>query len=324
MIPIRDTTPAKTVPIVNSTLIGVNVFVFLIQLLQGSGINRFIFYYGLVPARYTVPEFGVYFTLGEQLFAFISFMFLHGGFWHILGNMWFLFVFGDNVEDHLGPFRYLGFYLACGVISGFCHLLLNFQSNIPVVGASGAIAGVMGAYFLLHPGSRILTMVPIFIFPFFFELPAFVFLGVWFFMQFFNATASYAAATGVAWWAHVGGFVAGMALIRLFSHMPITGASQVARQLAERKQTHRLQVIHPSGPMDSPDLYGEIRISPYEALRGARKLINIPWGFHKQLFQVIAPPDTQDGDTLRVPGLGRRAPGGGRGDLFLTVLVGAG
>lgn len=323
MFPIRDTTPAKTVPIVNYTLIGANVLAFLIQLLQGGGIHRFVFYYGLVPARYTVPEFGHYFSAGDQLLSFFSYMFLHGGFWHLLGNMWFLHIFGDNVEDHLGPFRYLAFYLACGVVSGLCHLLIHSHSNVPVIGASGAVAGVMGAYFLLHPGSRILTMVPIFIFPLFFELPAFVFLGVWFLMQFFNATLGYAGASGVAWWAHVGGFVAGMGFIRLFSRIPATGASRVARQFAERKQTHRLQVIHPGGPMDSPDLYGEIRVSSYEAQRGARKLVNIPWGFHKQLFPVVVPPDTRDGDTLRVSGLGRRHPDGRRGDLFLTVSVGA-
>ena len=167
MIPIRDTTPSKNYPIVNTVIIGVNIFLFLVEMAQGNALDRFIFIYGLVPARYTDPHLSGYFTLGRQILSLISFMFLHGGFWHLLGNMWSLYIFGDNVEDRLGPFRYLTFYLLCGFASGLSHLLLNQSSNVPTIGASGAIAGVMGAYFILYPNSKILTLIPIFFIPYF-------------------------------------------------------------------------------------------------------------------------------------------------------------
>ena len=141
-----------------------------------------------MPARYTIPHISDYFTHGQQLFSFFSYMFLHGGFWHLLGNMWTLYIFGDNVEDHLGSVRYLAFYLLCGIASAVSHFMLNAASNVPTIGASGAIAGVMGAYFILHPGARILTLVPIVFIPLFFEIPAFIFLGIWFLIQFISAT----------------------------------------------------------------------------------------------------------------------------------------
>ena len=161
MIPLRDTVPAKTYPVVNNVIIGINVAIFLYQLTQGAGLDRFIYIYGLVPARYSVPQIGDYFTVPQQLFSFLSFMFLHGGFWHLLGNMWSLYIFGDNVEDRLGHLHYLLFYIICGIASGLSHMLLNMNSNVPTIGASGAIAGVMGAYFILHPRARILTLIPI-------------------------------------------------------------------------------------------------------------------------------------------------------------------
>jgi membrane associated rhomboid family serine protease len=166
MIPIRDTNRSKNHPVVNNTLIGINVFLFIIQSLQGPRIDQFIFTYGLVPARYTVPELASYFTPFQQAVAFVSFMFLHGGFWHLLGNMWSLYIFGDNVEDRLGPLRYLVFYLLCGWLSGLTHFVFNMDSRIPTIGASGAIAGVMGAYLILYPSSKILTLIPIFFIPF--------------------------------------------------------------------------------------------------------------------------------------------------------------
>ena len=149
MIPIRDTQPSKNYPVVNHAIIGLNILVFLVQMAQGSDLNRFIYIYGLVPARYSIPHVSDYFSFGQQAFAFLSFMFLHGGFWHLLGNMWSLYIFGDNVEDRLGSLRYLAFYLLCGLASGLAQLLINLQSNIPTIGASGAIAGVMGAYLIL-------------------------------------------------------------------------------------------------------------------------------------------------------------------------------
>ncbi len=175
MFPIRDTVPSKNYPIVTHALIAVNIICFLIQISQGRDFDHFAYIYGLVPARYTVPQIAEYFTFGQQAFAFFSFMFLHGGFMHILGNMWFLYIFGDNVEDRLGHFRYFLFYILCGLLSGLSHFFLNLHSNLPTIGASGAIAGVMGAYFILHPTSKILTLVPILIIPFFFEIPAFFF-----------------------------------------------------------------------------------------------------------------------------------------------------
>ncbi|MCK4426737.1 MAG: rhomboid family intramembrane serine protease, partial [Deltaproteobacteria bacterium] len=144
MIPIRDTIRSETYPIINYVLIALNILAFLVEQLQGRNLNEFIFTYGLVPARYSVPQISAQFTSGQQVIAFLAFMFLHGGFFHLLGNMWFLYIFGDNVEDRLGHFRYLVFYLLCGWASGISYLVLNWASQVPTIGASGAIAGVMG------------------------------------------------------------------------------------------------------------------------------------------------------------------------------------
>lgn len=192
---------------------------------------------------------------------------------------------------------------------------------MPVIGASGAIAGVMGAYVILYPRARILTLFPIIFIPFFFEIPAYFFLGLWFLFQFINAAGSMRMATGIAWWAHVGGFIFGMLLLRLFGKLPTTGISRATRNLAERKTTHRLQIIRPRGPMDDPNLYGTLKISPVEAVRGTRKLVNIPWGFHKQLFNVSVPPGTEAGTVLRLRGVGKRFGDGARGDILLKVRV---
>ncbi|QTA83576.1 Rhomboid family intramembrane serine protease [Desulfonema limicola] len=321
MIPIRDTIKSKTVPVVNNTLIGLNIFFYLVQMFQGNDLGRFIFNYGLVPARYTDFDMASYFSFGQQMFSFVSYMFLHGGFWHLLGNIWFLYIFGDNVEDHLGPFRYLAFYLLCGIGSGMFYMLFNFHSNIPIVGASGAIAGVMGAYFMLYPGSKILTLFPVLFIPFFFEIPAFFFLGFWFILQFLNAAGSSAQVSGIAWWAHIGGFIIGAALLNLSHKLPQTGVTQTARQIAEKKKTYRLQVINPSGPIDDPNLYGTIVITPFEAQRGTMKLVNIPWGFQKRLYKISVPPDTKQGNVLRLTGQGKKLRDKSRGDLLLTVEI---
>ena len=183
MLPIRDTTPSRNYPVVNNTIIGINIVFFLVQLAQGPQFDNFAYVYGLVPARYSIPHVSSYFSTVQQLMSFVTFMFLHGGFWHLIGNMWSLYIFGDNVEDSLGHFRYLIFYLLCGVTSGLAHLIININSNVPTIGASGAIAGVMGAYFILHPRSKILTLIPIIIIPWFIEVPAFLFIGIWFAMQ---------------------------------------------------------------------------------------------------------------------------------------------
>jgi hypothetical protein len=318
MIPIRDTTPSKTYPVVNSLLIGFNVLVFLLQSASKAHPERFFYIYGMVPARYTVPEIADYFPISRQLFSLVSFMFLHGGFWHLLGNMWTLYIFGDNVEDRLGHVRYLVFYLVCGVVSGLVHFLSNVYSNVPIVGASGAIAGVMGAYFLLYPTSRILTLIPILIFPLFVEIPAFVFLGLWFLLQFLSATGG-GTATGIAWWAHIGGFLCGMALLQVFRTVPKTGITERLKPITERKSSPRLQVIRPVGRPDDLNLYGTLRVTPREAAYGARKLVNIPWGFHDRMFQVRVPPGIQEGTNLRLAGIGKRDPEGARGDVVLRV-----
>lgn len=218
MFPIRDTIPTSTRPYVVYAIVAANFFVFLreisLGLLHGGGreISEFFFAYGLVPAFYSEPgivevALGRAPTLFEQGLPFLSSLFLHGGIMHILGNMWMLWIFGDNVEDRLGHIGFSLFYLGCGVAAGLTHLVFNFDSAMPVIGASGAIAGVMGAYMVLYPRARVVAAIPIFFFLYFMELPAFVFLGFWFVLQLFNS--SLGGASSVAWMAHIGGFVVG-------------------------------------------------------------------------------------------------------------------
>lgn len=321
MIPIRDTTPSKSLPVVNNTLIGINVVLFLVEILQGPAMDRFIYIYGLVPARYSIQHLAQQFTLFQQAVAWISFMFLHGGIWHLLGNMWFLYIFGDNVEDRLGPLRYLAFYLLCGLASGVSHVLLNLHSTAPTIGASGAVAGVMGAYFLLYPRSKILTLIPIIIIPWFVEIPAFIFLGLWFLMQLVNASVSFGSASGIAWWAHVGGFLGGMVFYKVLQALPASGVSSRMRAKTLRKRSHRLQVVRPGKPQQESDLHATLTISPYEALVGARKLVSIPFGLQRRLYRVNVPPGVVAGRILRLRGQGRPLPDGRRGDLLLTVAI---
>ena len=324
MIPLRDTAPARNYPVVNNAIIGINVVIFILQLSQGAEWNKFVFTYGLVPARYSIPQISAYFSAPQQVFSFVSFMFLHGGFWHLLGNMWSLYIFGDNVEDRLGPLRYLMFYLICGVASGGSHLLLNLHSKLPTIGASGAIAGVMGAYIILHPRSKILTLIPIFFIPYFIEIPAYFFLGFWFVLQFINATVSQGQAGGVAWWAHIGGFIFGILFLKILLALPGADPHAKIRRVTARKKTPHLQVIRPVGPGPDPHLYGVITITPHEAVGGTRKLVNIPWGFHKRLFRVTVPPGVKEGSKLRLKGLGKEIGSNGRGErgnLYLKVRI---
>ena len=238
MIPIRDTIRSETYPIINYVLIVFNILAFFLEQSQGQNFNRFIFTYGLVPARYSVPQISAYFTSAQQGIAFLTFMFLHGGFFHLLGNMWFLYIFGDNVEDRLGHFRYLAFYLLCGLASGISHLFLNWTSQIPTIGASGAIAGVMGAYFILYPRAKVLTLIPIFFFIQFVEIPAFLFLGFWIFFQFLSAAFSDQAG-GIAWWAHIGGFIFGIIFLKLFQLLPGMHTGQKFRNLTKKRPSRR-------------------------------------------------------------------------------------
>lgn len=221
MIPIRDTIPSRTAPLVTWTLIAVNTLIFLYQMTLDAEELRQLFYLcGIVPARYTNPEWARWFGLPvDAYWPFLTTMFLHGGWVHLLGNMWTLWIFGDNVEDRMGRARFLAFYLLAGIAAGLTHWLTNPHSTIPAVGASGAIAGVLGAYFVLFPHARIIVMVPVLFLPFFFYLPAVVYLLFWFLSQVLGGTVAALApgnVGGIAWWAHIGGFVAGMALYRLF------------------------------------------------------------------------------------------------------------
>ena len=321
MFPIRDTIQSRNYPVVNNIIIATNVLFYLIQMAQGNELPQFIFTYGLVPARYSVPEISAYFSFGQQAVSLFSFMFLHGGFLHLLGNMWSLYILGDNVEDRLGPIRYLAFYFLCGCASGLSHLFINWHSQVPTIGASGAIAGVMGAYFLLYPKSRILTLIPIFFIPYFVELPAFFFLGIWFLIQFISAAGATAHGGGIAWWAHIGGFVFGIFFLKLFLWVPETGITHLVRRKTSKQKTPRLQVIRTEGSTTDPHFYGSITISPREAQLGTRKLVNIPWGFQKRLFRVTVPPGIHDGTTLRLAGMGKQTQDNRRGDLYLKVSV---
>jgi membrane associated rhomboid family serine protease len=321
MIPIRDTTPSKSVPVVNNTIIGINIVFFLVQLAQGQGQDHFVYLYGLVPAKFTVPQVSAYFSPGQQILSLFTFMFLHGGFMHLIGNMWSLYIFGDNVEERLGPFRYIAFYLLCGLASGMTHLLFNTHSNIPTIGASGAIAGVMGAYFVLYPRSRILTLIPIIFIPWFVEIPAFFFLGIWFVLQFLNAAGSSGQAGGIAWWAHIGGFVFGILFLKLLDRIPATGVSDRLRHATERKHSHRFQVVKTGRGEEEANLYGSLTITQYEAMVGARKLVTVPWGLQKRLYHVIVPQGIANGQVLRLKGIGRTKSDGTRGDMMLKIKV---
>lgn len=321
MIPLRDAIRSKTFPIVNTLIIILNVIVFFWQLTLGPRLNEILFLYGIVPIRYSDPQMAIQFTKFEQLFPFLSSMFLHGGLFHILGNMWFLYIFGDNIEERLGHIRYLFFYLLCGVAAGLVHLLTNWGSKIPTIGASGAISGVMGAYLLLYPHSRILTLLPIFFFIQFVEIPAFVFLGYWFLIQLFSASLTPKNLGGIAFWAHVGGFVAGFIFVKLFDLAPKIGLDYSLRHYTERKRSPRLQTIYPQILPEDLDVYGTLWLTPIEAIRGTRKLISIPQGLRKRNIIVTVPPGVEEGTRLRLKGLGKTDEEGNRGNLFLEVRI---
>lgn len=237
MIPLRDNIPSTTTPFVNYAMIAICVVAFLLQLTtQTEGRDPLVERFGMIPHRVLHPEEPVRVQervayidqfgrasrvedrtreIAEPPFSpwltLLSCIFLHGGWMHMLGNVWFLYIFGDNVEDRMGHVPYLLFYLFCGVGASVAHLATNASSEIPTIGASGAIAGVMGAYFLLYPKARVLSVIPIFILIEIVVLPAPLFLGIWFALQFFQGTLAITSVQtgGVAWWAHIGGFVVG-------------------------------------------------------------------------------------------------------------------
>jgi len=218
MIPIRDTVPPRSFAFFNYLLIVINAVFFCFELQLGPRLlEPFILRYGLVPAVWTNPVLArdLQMTFFDKLSQLATSMFLHGGWMHVVSNLWILSIFGRSVEGKLGHFRYLILYVLAGLASGIFQLLGTWGSAVPTIGASGAIAGVMGAYFLLYPKARIVTLVPIFFLPWIVEIPAFIFLFVWFVSQLFSGVMSLGSPFGqIAWWAHVGGFVAGIYLVR--------------------------------------------------------------------------------------------------------------
>jgi membrane associated rhomboid family serine protease len=227
MIPIRDDTPRFSTPFVTYFIIALNTVVFLFELSVGQqshrALNSLIYHFGVVPLHFERAFTGASsISLPGLFLPLLTSMFLHASWLHLLGNMLFLWIFGDNIEDYLGHFTYLIFYLVSGFAAGMAHILLNAGSSVPSVGASGAIAGVMGAYFVLYPRARVLMWFPPI---FFFHLPAWLVLGYWFLVEFLSGAATSLAETGessggIAVWAHVGGFVAGIVLIKLLPERP--------------------------------------------------------------------------------------------------------
>src|SRR3954470_17455111 len=203
MIPLRDVIPSRTTPYITVTIILLNALAWFYEIsLPARALDRFLFVYGVVPAAFSPAPL-------------ITSMFLHGSWSHVIGNMWYLWIFGDNVEDRVGHGRFLVFYLLCGIAAALGQIAMDPSSTLPTIGASGAIAGVMGAYFVLYPQSRVLTLIPLIIIWDVIELPTVVLLGFWFLMQLFSAgtiaMTSSTAVGGVAFMAHVAGFLCGMA-----------------------------------------------------------------------------------------------------------------
>ena len=222
MIPLRDENPTSSTPIVVYALIAINVVVFFHQMTLGSGLNGFFQLYAVVPQELSASFQGVSTDQPvPELITLVTSQFLHGGFAHIGGNMLFLWTFGDNIEHDLGHVKFLLFYLICGVLAGLTHWFFAMQSGVPTLGASGAIAGVMGAYLIKYPKAKILTLLPLFIIWTTVRIPAIYFLGFWFVQQAFSSVASLGIeeASGVAYWAHAGGFVFGAILGPMFGLM---------------------------------------------------------------------------------------------------------
>lgn len=219
MIPIKDDIPSRSFPLANTFIIVVNCLAFLFEVSLGHQAQALIVQFGIIPRRILSSGLSDWGTI-------LSSMFLHGGWAHILGNMLYLYIFGDNVEDALGHFRYLLFYLCCGFGAAWAQILSAPNSIVPMVGASGAIAGVLGAYFVLFPRAGVLTLVPLGFFLQVVRIPAVIVLGFWIVIQFFSGLASIplaqAAGGGVAWFAHIGGFISGLILVRIFAAGKLT------------------------------------------------------------------------------------------------------
>ncbi len=208
MLPYKDNIPSRRVPFITWGLIGINVIVFIFELMEGANLEQVFYQFGMVPAYVTAGVYGPRY----EIVPFLTSMFMHSGWLHIGGNMLYLWIFGDNVEDRMGHVVFLLFYLVSGVGASLLHLATDPHSTIPTVGASGAIAGVMGAYLVLYPKARIRSVVFFFYFIRIMEIPALILLGLWFVLQLFSGAASFGATEGggVAFWAHVGGFIVGI------------------------------------------------------------------------------------------------------------------
>lgn len=212
MIPLKDDAPRDSFPFVTLLLIAINCLIFFYQVSLGPRMDqRLVVRYGMVPSRLEAAVTTANVPLNTAIVPFFTSMFLHSGWLHLIGNMWFLWIFGDNVEDVFGHFGYLIFYLTCGIFAGITHTFFNWGSHIPAIGASGAIAGVMGAYIVLFPRAHVFTLLPLIIFFFTVQMPAWVILTYWFVLQFITGVGSLGVNTagGVAVWAHVGGFALG-------------------------------------------------------------------------------------------------------------------
>jgi membrane associated rhomboid family serine protease len=271
MIPLRDSIKTRTTPFVNYLIIGACSLVFFQQLTTSPGEPELVERYGMIPTRVTHPGQPVEIPVEQRLvrtpqggvemmvrvreaapsavppvLTLLTCIFLHGGWMHFLGNMWFLHIFGDNVEDRYGHLAYLLLYLACGVLASLAHYGSAPESAVPTLGASGAIAGVMGAYMISYPRAQVVTLLPLFIIWQIIVVPAPLFLGVWFLIQAFQGTMSITAAeaTGVAWWAHIGGFVAGTAATFALSKMKFLAPPNAATRLTHGDQ--RTYRAHPS------------------------------------------------------------------------------
>ena len=219
MIPLRDDNPTSTLPVLTVTLIAANVLIFFYQVSLGPEAGQLLVYqFGAVPAailgtKHLPPALAMI----PPAFGVFTSMFLHGGWLHLIGNMLYLWIFGNNIEDAMGHVRYLIFYLVCGVVASLSHILSDVQSLIPSIGASGAISGVLGAYLLLYPRAKVLVLIPLGFFTQLMYIPASIVLGFWFLLQLLSSAMSGGqGAGGVAWWAHIGGFLAGVVLVSLF------------------------------------------------------------------------------------------------------------
>jgi rhomboid family protein len=225
MLPLSDHNPRRTTPVVTILIIALNVLMFFWEVSLGKNLERALFSIAFIPKRFWLPGY----LLPNVVSIFVS-MFLHGGFLHIAGNMLYLWIFGDNIEDRLGHVRYLIFYLMCGVVAALAHAFANPSSTMPAIGASGAIAGVLGGYLILFPRARVTTLIPIFFFITIREIPAVFLLVFWFVLQLFSGVGSLGVpaaqnAGGVAYFAHIGGFVAGMILVVLMGGTRTRGST---------------------------------------------------------------------------------------------------